>query len=288
MEPSKRYQFDLKGTFVGPTVGDLQMIEWMGQLPPDAVETYRKLRRDKLLWIRSMQMNVVNAGQCVPGVFCDKCPVAKLEARLTGFSGPVACSLVAAMLAVEMSFYSVTVAQDDCTCNLCGLAIVKGSHCVSVTQFGYNPLRLHPKHLTGEVIWENPTVGDLQVVEWMGQLPPDAVETYGKLRRDDLLGIWSMQMNVVKTGQCVPGVFCDKCPVAKLEGRLTKFGGPVACSLVAAMLAVERNFFRITVAQEDYTCNLCGLAIGKGSSCVSVIQFGFNPLRLHPKCLTGE
>jgi len=287
VQPSKRYQID-PGKFVSLNVENLQVVEWMGQLPPDAVETYRKLRRDKLLWIRSMQMNVVNTGRCTPGEFCKQCPVAKLEERLTGFSGPVACSLVAAMLAVEMNFFSVTVAQDDYTCNLCGSPIVKGSHYASVIQFGYTPLRLHTKCLSGEVVWEKPTVENLQVVEWMGQLPPDAVETYRKLRGSDLLGIRSMQMNVVNTGKCTPGVSCKQCPVAKLEERLTGFSGPVACSLVAAMLAVEMNFFSVTVAQDDYTCNLCGSPIVKGSTCASVIQFGYTPLRLHTKCLTGE
>jgi len=150
MLPSKRYQIDLGEEFEAPTVENLQVVEWMGQLPPDAVKTYRRLGRTKLLWIRSMQMTIVNTERCIPGVFCKQCPVAKLEERLTGFSGPVACSLVAAMLAVEMNFFSVTVAQDDYTCNLCGSPIVKGSHCASVIQFGFNLLRLHPKCLTEE------------------------------------------------------------------------------------------------------------------------------------------
>ena len=148
--PSKRYQIEPGSNFESPTFEDLQVVEWMGQLPPDAVKTYRRLGRTKLLWIRSMQMDIVNTERCIPGVFCEKCPVAKLENRLTGFSGPVACSLVTAVLAVEMNFYSVTVAQDDYTCNLCGSPIGKGSHCASVIQFGFNPLRLHPKCLTGE------------------------------------------------------------------------------------------------------------------------------------------
>ena len=150
MLPSKRYQFDPGEDFESPTVEDLQVVEWMGQLPLDAVKTYRRLGRTKLLWMRSMQMTIVNTERCVPGVYCGKCPVANLEERLTGFSGPVACSLVTALLAVEMNFFSVTFAQDDYTCNLCGLPIVKGSHCASVIQFGFNPLRLHPKCLTGE------------------------------------------------------------------------------------------------------------------------------------------
>ena len=150
MQPSKRYHLDSGEEFKSPTVEELQVVEWVGQLPPDAVSTYRKMSRDRLLWIRSMQMNVVNMGQCVPGVFCKQCPVANLENRLTGFSGPVACSLVAAMLALERNFFSTTIAQGDCTCNLCGLPIGKGSRCVSVIQFGYYPLRLHPKCVTGE------------------------------------------------------------------------------------------------------------------------------------------
>jgi len=147
MHPSKRYQLDPGVGWEAPTVEELQAVGWMGQV---SSEVYRKLRRDKLLWIRSMQMEVVNMEKCVPGVFCDKCPVAKLEHRLTGFSGPAACSLVAAMLAVEMSFYQVSVAQDSYTCNLCGSAIPKGGRCVSVIQFGYPPLRLHPEHLSYE------------------------------------------------------------------------------------------------------------------------------------------
>ena len=150
VQPSKRYHPDAGEEFEAPAVEDLQVVEWMGQLPPDAVSAYRKLSRDKLLWVRSMQMNVVNMEQCVPGVFCKQCPVANLEEKLVGFSGPVACSLVAAMLAVERNFFSVTVAQDDYTCNLCGQPIPKGGRCVSVMQFGYNLLRLHPRDLTGE------------------------------------------------------------------------------------------------------------------------------------------
>ena len=146
----ERYQLDAGVEWEAPTVEELQVVGWMGQLPEGAVEAYRKLRRDKLLWIRSMQMEVVNMEKCVPGVYCERCPVAKLEARLTGFSGPEACSLVAAMLAVEMNFYCVGVAQDSYTCNLCGSAIPEGGRCVSVMQFGYQPLRLHPGHLSYE------------------------------------------------------------------------------------------------------------------------------------------
>ena len=150
MQPSKRYHLDVGGSHEAPTVEDLQVVEWVGQLPPDAVSDYRRLSRDKLLWVRSLQMNVVNQEQCVPGVFCVKCPAAAAEAKLAGFSGPVACSLVAAMLAVERGFYGVTVAQDGYTCNLCGRPIPKGGRCVSVMQFGYGFLRLCPSCLTVE------------------------------------------------------------------------------------------------------------------------------------------
>jgi len=118
-------------------------VPWVKELTPEEVAAYRRRRRSGLLELYSMQVYEVNLGRCVPGSeCCSRCLVGKTGEKQTGWSGPVACSLVRALLAVEYGFYKMSVADSELQCSLCEGMIRKGGWYSSVLQFGYEPLKL--------------------------------------------------------------------------------------------------------------------------------------------------
>lgn len=139
LEDREKYQL--------PAVEHLS-VDWIKMIPPEMIVAYRKLRKTNLLWIYSAQVDVLNKGLCEPGVFCvnesgqPRCQVMQLEDRFTGYGGPLACSLVRAILAVELGFYKRRVAEEDYDCALCGEKIVKGQKYIHVELFGLEPLRI--------------------------------------------------------------------------------------------------------------------------------------------------
>lgn len=135
--------------------------------------------------------------------------------------------------------------------------------------------------------FEEPTIENLNV-EWLEATTPEMIKAFRRLRRDDLLWIYSAQVQMINNGKCVPNVFCEQCPVMKLEDQLAGWGGSLICSLVRAILAVEKNFYRISIAQEAYYCALCGSVIPVGEYHIPVLQFGYETLRICPRCLREE
>lgn len=117
-------------------------------------------------------------------------------------------------------------------------------------------------------------------VPLLQNVSPEMINAYRRLSRDKLLGIYSQQTHIINIGQCVPGVSCEACPAYRKEEALTGYAGASACSLVRAMLALESNFFRTTIAQEEYICALCGGDIARGRQHVSILQFGLEPIRV--------
>jgi hypothetical protein len=135
---------------------------------------------------------------------------------------------------------------------------------------------------------EKPKVENLNV-EWVKTVHPDTIAAYRKLRKSSLLQLYSMQVYEINRNKCVPDSdYCMKCLVRKKEDEMVGWGGPVGCSLVRALLAVEFGFYKMSMAQEDMICSLCGGEIKKGQWHSSVIQFGYDPLKLCLRCLMPD
>ena len=132
-----------------------------------------------------------------------------------------------------------------------------------------------------------PTVEGLNVA-WVKELTPEHITAYRKLRRSGLLQLYSMQVYEVNLGRCVPGSeYCSRCLVRKEEEKMG-WGGPIACSLVRALLAVEFGFYKMSIADSEDQCSLCGGTIKKGHWYSSVLQFGYEPLKLCLRCLMPD
>ena len=131
-------------------------------------------------------------------------------------------------------------------------------------------------------------VEDLNV-EWVKELTPDQFADYRRLRRNGLLHLYSMQVYEVNVERCVPGSeHCSKCLVRKKGVEKTGWGGPVACSLVRALLAIECGFYKMSHADSVLQCSLCGDMIRRGHWHSSVLQFGYDPLKLCLRCLMPD
>lgn len=133
---------------------------------------------------------------------------------------------------------------------------------------------------------EPPKVEGLNV-EWVKAIHPDTIVAFRKLRKTKLLQIYSMQHYAIFTGKCVPDSdYCVRlCQAKKKEEDLVGVGGPIFCSLVRALLAVEFGFYRMSVAQGGDKCDLCGEEIKRGYRYVSAPLFGYKPLSLCMKCV---
>lgn len=137
-------------------------------------------------------------------------------------------------------------------------------------------------------IIDRPKVEKLNVA-WVKELTPDQIADYRRLRRSGLLHLYSMQVYEVNTGRCVPGSeYCSKCLVRKKGVKKTGWGGPHACNLTRALLAVENGFYKMSHAESSLTCSLCGAPIRRGHWHSSVLQFGYEPLKLCLRCLMPD
>ena len=137
-------------------------------------------------------------------------------------------------------------------------------------------------------IMDKATVESL-TVSWVKELTPEHIAAYRRLRRSGLLQLFSMQIYEINMGRCAPGSeYCSKCLVGKKGVEKTGWGGPVACSLVRALLAVECGFYNMSQADSVLQCSLCGDMISRGHWHSSVLQFGTGPLRLCLRCLMPD
>ena len=137
-------------------------------------------------------------------------------------------------------------------------------------------------------ILDKPKVEGLNVA-WVKELTPENIADYRRLRRSGLLQLYSMQVYEVNVGRCVPGSEnCSKCLVRKKGVEKTGWGGPVACNLVRALLAVENGFYKMSLADSELQCSLCGDRINRGHWHSSVLQFGSDSLKLCLKCLAPD
>ena len=135
---------------------------------------------------------------------------------------------------------------------------------------------------------ERPKVENLNVY-WVKELTPEHIAVYRRRRRSGLLQLYSMQVYEVNVGRCVPGSeYCSRCLVRKKEEEKTGWGGPIACSLVRALLAIENGFYKMSIADSEDQCSLCGGTIKKGHWYSSVLQFGYEPLKLCLRCLMPD
>jgi len=136
---------------------------------------------------------------------------------------------------------------------------------------------------------DRPKVENLNVA-WVKELTPEHIAAYRRLRRTGLLELYSMQIYEVNTGRCAPGSeHCSKCLVRKKEVEKTGWGGPVACNLVRALLAIENGFYKMSLADSwELKCSLCGDMINGGHWHSSVLQFGSDPLKLCLRCLMPD
>ena len=126
-------------------------------------------------------------------------------------------------------------------------------------------------------------------VQWVKELTPEQIAAYRQRRRSGLLQLYSMQVYETNRGKCVPGSeYCSKCLVRKTGEKKIGLGGPVACSLVRALLAVEYGFYKMSVADSELQCSLCGSTIRRGQWHSSVLQFGYEPLKLCLRCLMPD
>ena len=138
------------------------------------------------------------------------------------------------------------------------------------------------------IIADRPRIEDLNV-EWVKELAPEHIPDYRRLRRSGLLQLYSMQVYEVNVGRCAPGSeHCSKCLVRKKGVEKTGWGGPVACSLVRALLAIENGFYKMSHADSVLQCSLCGDMISGGHWHSSVLQFGYDPLRRCLRCLMPD
>ena len=133
---------------------------------------------------------------------------------------------------------------------------------------------------------EPPTVERLNV-EWVKAIHPDTIVAFRKLRKTKLLQIYSMQYYAIYIRKCVPDSdYCmNLCQAKKKEEELVGVGGPIICSLIRALLAVEFGFYRMFVAEKNIKCDLCGNVINQGSRYISVPLFGYAPLSLCVECI---
>jgi hypothetical protein len=137
-------------------------------------------------------------------------------------------------------------------------------------------------------IMESPKVENLDVA-WIRELTPGQIAEYRRLRRSGLLQLYSMQVYEVNIGRCVPGSEgCSRCLVRKKGVEKTGWGGPHACSLTRALLAVEYGFYKMSLADSGLQCSLCGDTIRRGHWHSSVLQFGYDPLKLCLRCLMPD
>jgi len=135
---------------------------------------------------------------------------------------------------------------------------------------------------------ERPKVEDLNV-QWVKEITPEEIAAYRRRRKSGLLQLYSMQVYEVNLGRCVPGSeHCSRCLVRRTEEKQTGWGGPVACSLVRALLAVEYGFYKMSIADSELQCSLCGSTIRRGQWHSSVLQFGYAPLKLCLRCLMPD
>lgn len=126
-------------------------------------------------------------------------------------------------------------------------------------------------------------------VGWVKELTAEHTATYRKLRKSGLLQLYSMQIYEVNLGRCVPGSeHCSKCLVRKEGVKKTGWGGPRFCSLTRALLAVEYGFYKMSHADSELQCSLCGGTIKEGDWHSSVLQFGYEPLKLCLRCLMPD
>lgn len=137
-------------------------------------------------------------------------------------------------------------------------------------------------------IMDKPKVENLNVA-WVKELTPEQITDYRKLRKSGLLQLYSMQIYEVNLGRCIPGSeYCSRCLVRQKEVEKTGWGGPRACSLVRALLAVEYGFYKMSMADSGLQCSLCGDTIKRGHWHSSVLQFGYDPLKLCLRCLMPD
>lgn len=135
---------------------------------------------------------------------------------------------------------------------------------------------------------ERPKVENLNV-QWVKELTPEEIAAYRRRRRNGLLQLYSMQVYEVNTGRCVPGSeYCSRCLVGKTGEKQTGWSGPVACNLVRALLAIENGFYKMSIADSELQCSLCGSTIRRGQWHSSVLQFGYEPLKLCLRCLMPD
>lgn len=118
-------------------------VEWIKTVEPEAVFACRRLRRNGLLHLYSMQVYEINLKRCDPGSeHCKRCLVRKKSVEKVGWGGPDVCSLVMALLVLECGFYKMSVAEVDHSCSFCEEKIIRGHWHSNIVQFGYEPLRL--------------------------------------------------------------------------------------------------------------------------------------------------
>ena len=133
---------------------------------------------------------------------------------------------------------------------------------------------------------EPPQVEKLKV-EWVKAIHPDTIEAYRKLRKTRLLQLYSMQYYAIFTKKCVPDSdYCvNLCQARKKEEDLVGVGGPIICSLIRALLAIDFGFYRMSIAEKQSKCDLCDCVIDVGYRYVLVPLFGYEPLSMCMKCI---
>ncbi len=171
---------------------------------------------------------------------------------------------------------------------------------------------------------ESPKVEGLKV-KWIETIDSEAFYDCRKLRRSGLLNLYSMQVYEINLKRCNPDFadprqlanaspehlsdelnvsveeaedivvkakvlvhHCKRCLVRKKAVEKVGWGGPDVCSLVRALLALECGFYKMSIAEKDYTCSFCREDIIRGRWHSHVVQFGYEPLRLCLRCLMPD